>query len=213
MSKQRAHAVGGRGIRFGVLFAGMTVFLASCSQPAKGYREDPGACSLLPEHIIVEQLGPEAVQFPNTAKTGDTDTTRSSTCEWESFHPPRWGSPPANALIRVTVRVSVSEDGDPDIRAAEDGYRIKGRAGQVPDKPPDVIGDESRHGFRPGRPEPASGSQVATVDFRCANAHVTVEYRGWGSRGFSNDYSPQAEHEMATRDLARQVTAKLGEPR
>ncbi|MCI2419496.1 hypothetical protein MOQ72_18800 [Saccharopolyspora sp. K220] len=213
MSTLRAPAVGRRGIRFGVLFAGMAVLLASCSPPAKGYREDPGACSLLPEHSIVEQLGPEAVQFPNTAKTGDTDTTRSSTCEWESFHPPRWGSPPANALIRVTVLVSVSEDGDPDIHGAEDGYRTKRHADDVSDEPSDVIGDESRHGFRPGRPDPASGSQVATVDFRRANAHITVEYRGWGSRGFSNDYLPQAEHEATTRNLARQAAANLGEPR
>ncbi|GAA4884755.1 hypothetical protein [Saccharopolyspora cebuensis] len=200
-----------RGLRFGALWVGLLVATASCSQPESGYREDPGACSVVSERSIVEQLGQEAVQFPNTAETNDTDTTRSSKCEWESFHSPNWGNP-AQAKITVTIRVSVTEDGDPNVRAAEGSYQMSGRPGEIADSPPMVIGDVSRHSFEPGRDQ-GPGSQVATVDFRRANAHVTVEYRGWGDRDFSNHFLPREQHEAATRDIAQQVHAELGEPK
>lgn len=212
VSELRKRAAPVRGIGVGVLCWGMTVVIVSCSQPAaKGYYYLPGACSVVQEPSIVKQLGPEAVDFPNTAKVEYMDTLRSGKCEWESFHPPNWGSP-ANAQISVIIRVRVTEDGDPDVLEAEDRYRGSTRPGEVPDSPPNVIGDVSRHSFEPGVVGPTSGSQVATVDFRRANAHVTVEYRGWGDRDFTDYYIPRGAHEAAARDMARQVAASLGEP-
>lgn len=72
------------------LVIGSATLLTSCAQPAPGYREDPGACSVISDPNIVRQLGDEALQFPATADVTHTHTQRSSKCEWTSNHPPGW---------------------------------------------------------------------------------------------------------------------------
>lgn len=169
---------------------------------------------MLKDQSVVEQLGPEAVDGPNTAKTEDTANTHSSTCEWESLHPPNLG-PPANGKITVSIRVSLDENGAPDPRAAEEKFRMDARGTESADSPADSVGDQSRNAFEPGPTQPGvpSAGQVATIDFVRANAYVTVEFRAWGSAGLSKAYLPQDAQAEATRRLANEVSDKLGEPR
>ncbi|MEV4729030.1 hypothetical protein [Saccharopolyspora sp. NPDC049426] len=158
---------------------------------------------------MVTQLGEEALQFPPTADVSHTDSQQSSKCEWESNHPPGWGSP-ANATISVLVRLKVNEDGDPDIAAAQGSYQANNSQAAQPDTPPTVIGDSSKRSIRPGS---KGNSQVVTIDFLRANAHVTVEYRGWGSQGFNAQFIPLEAQQEATLDFAQQTLARLGEPK
>lgn len=195
-------------IRAWVCVGATLAVAASCAQPVQGYRNDPGACSVLSDASIVEQLGPEAVAMPNTADAGGGDDRRWSRCEWESFHPPRWGDF-GNASIEVTVQVSTTEDGEPDVETARERFRYSELPGEVPDSPPNVIGDASRHKFLPSE----IGSQRVKVDVLRANAHITVEYLGWGSGGDSTRYYlPRELQERPTRDMAREVLHQLGPP-
>ena len=173
-----------------------------------------GACSVVTDRSIVEQLGGEAVDGPNTAETGNTDSTHTSTCEWSSIHPPNLGQP-ASAEITVTVRVSLTEEGDPNPRGSEEKYRANARSDESSDGRADTVGDQSRHSFTPGPAEPGtpSAGQVATVDFRSANAYVTVEYRAWGSDGFTKAFPRPDAQAQAARNIAREVRNQLGEPR
>lgn len=209
MSSRRA-----RSVCIAVFCAGTALTVSSCSQPVKGYPEDPGACSLVTDQSIVDQLGREAVDGPNTAKTEDTDATHASKREWESLHPPNLGDP-ANGKITVTIRVSLTDDGDPDPGGSEEKYQMNARDDESPDSPADIVGEQSRHSFTPGPTEPGmpSAGQVATIDFRRANAYVTVEYRAWGSAGLNKVYLPQDAQAQATRNIAREVSDSLGEPR
>ncbi|MBE9376525.1 hypothetical protein IQ251_18905 [Saccharopolyspora sp. HNM0983] len=195
------------GIRAGVLCLGLVVVASGCAPPAQGYRDEPGACSVLSDASVVEQLGPEAVDIPNTADVEDGDESRSSTCEWESLHPPHWGSP-ATAWIKVTTHVSITDNREPDPETARERYRYSGLAGETPDAPPDVIGDASRQRFRPGD----GGLQIVEVDALRANARITVEYSGGGNRDFVPYSIPREQHERATRDMARDVLRGLGPP-
>lgn len=201
-------------VRVVALFVGTALSVAACAEPDKGYPDDPGACSVVTDQSIVEQLGREAVDGPNTAKIGDTDSTRTSTCEWSSIQPPNLGQP-ASAEITVTVRVSLTEEGDPDPRGSEEKYRSNARSDESSDGRADTVGDQSRNSFTLGPTEPGtpSAGQVATVDFRRANAYVTVEYRAWGSNGFTKAYLRQDAQAQAARNIAREVLNQLGEPR
>lgn len=180
---------------------------ASCAQPVQGYRNDPGACSVLSDASIVEQLGPEAVAKPNPPDGGGADDGQWSRCEWESFHPPRWGDF-GNASIEVTVQISTTEDGEPDVETGRMSYQGTALPGEIPDAPPDVIGDASRTKFHPSD----GGSQSVKIDILRANAHITVEYLGWGDRDYTRYYLPRELQEQPTRDMAREVLNQLGEP-
>ena len=196
-----------RVLRLGALLVGAAASVAACSQPVAGYREDPGACTVVSDRSIAQQLGPEAVVGPNTAKVSHTDSQSSSKCEWESFHPPGWGSP-ANAKIIVLVRLKLTEDGAPDMAAAQSSYRTENEDSTA-DAPPDVIGEFSKHKFEPGKP---GDHQVTEIDFRRANAHVTVTYQGWGDKAMRDYFIPRDVQKAAARDFARQALAALGEP-
>ncbi|WP_406689625.1 hypothetical protein REH65_26770 [Saccharopolyspora sp. ID03-671] len=119
------------------------------------------------------------------------------------------GGSPAKAEISVIVRMKLT-DAEPDLTAAQDSYQLNSELGSIPDSLPNVLGAASNRSFRPGS---ADNSQVATIDFIRANAHVTVRYEGWGSHGFGPQFIPPDAQQAATYDFAGQVAEILGTPK
>lgn len=122
--------------------------------------------------------------------------------------PPAGLDSPANAEISVIVRLKLT-DAEPDLTAARDSYQLDSERGSTPGSPPNLLGDASRRSFRPGSTD---NSQVATIDFIRANAHVTVRYEGWGSCGFDPQFIAPDAQKNATLDFAEQVADNLGPP-
>lgn len=191
------------------LTVGTLMMVASCAQPVKGFREDPGACSVVSDPSVVKQLGEEAFDVPATADVSHTDSQQSSKCEWTSIHPPGWGTP-AEARLSVTVRVELTEDGEPNPAGAQYSYQTNKVDKGITDAPPNVIGELSSRWIQQGTRD---HTQVITIDFVRANAHVTVEYRGWGNEGLKPHFIPLEAQQGATLDFAHQAAAALGEPR
>ncbi|SFT06874.1 hypothetical protein [Saccharopolyspora flava] len=108
----------------------------------------------------------------------------------------------------MIVRLKLT-DAEPDLSAAQDSYQLNSERGSIPDSPPNVLGDASRRSFRPGSDD---NSQVATIDFLRANAHVTIRYEGWGNHGFDPQFIPPQAQQAATLDFAQQVAKTLGTP-